>query len=154
MNDFLHPVTSNPAAHFREALVTNAATPVNALPGVPNIGSRRYTIRAIQCLAIDNLGPQFLFFASAAGLTNVVTTDRLISWWMFTAASGIRIAGAGLWRYYIDGLAIPYYMDGSGNSPTPPTLNVALQNVGATTKAAGDPGLVSATFWLQPQSAL
>lgn len=155
MTNFVHPVVSLGATHFREALgVAGAATPVNALPGVPPVNSRRYLIRAVRVLAMEHIGMTWLFFASAAAPTADVDTDRFISSLGMASGTGVQYNNAGLWRYFVAGLAIPYYMDGSGNTVTPPTLNVALQLEGATTKAAGDAGEVSATFWLEPLSAM
>lgn len=153
MNQLLFPVFAKGATNFREGLaVAGEATPVNALYGVPPVNSRRFLIRAVSVLAMEHIGMTFLFFASQAAPTADVDTDRFISSLGFTIGQGIQYDGAGLWRYYIDGMAVPYYMDGSGNSQNPPTLNVALQLQGATAKTAGDPGEVSAVFWLEPLS--
>jgi len=150
MNDFLIPVIAKGTVNFLEGLAAaGVATAVNALPGVPPVGSRRFYIRAVEVLAMEHIGMTFLFFASTAAPTANVDTDRFISSVGFTAGQGIQYNNTGLWRYYVDSMAVPYYMDGSGNSVTPPTLNVALQLQGATAKTAGAPGAVSATFWLQ-----
>ena len=155
MNTNLFPVRALGSTNFREALaVAGDATAVNALPGVPAIGSRRFLIRAVSVLAEEHIGMTFLFFASTAAPTADVDTDRFVSSLGFTIGQGIQYDGAGLWRYYVDSMAVPYYMDGSGNSLNPPTLNVALQLQGATAKSAGDDGEVSATFWLEPLSPM
>lgn len=155
MQNFLHPVYAKGSVNFREALAAaGVATPVNALPGVPPINSRRYFIRAVSALAMEHIGMTFLFFGTSSAPTADVDTDRFISSFGFVAGQGIQHNNAGLWRYYVDGLMIPYYMDGAGNTITPATLNVALQLQGAVAKSANDAGAVSVTFWLEPMSAM
>lgn len=155
MTNFVHPVVSVGTVNFLEALAAAGnATAVNAIKGVPPVNSRRFLIRACSVLAMEHIGMTFLFFASAAAQTANVDTDRFISSLGFVAGQGVQMNGAGLWRYYVDGMSVPYYMDGSGNSQTPPTLNVALQLQGATAKSANAAGAVAATFWLEPLSAM
>lgn len=153
MTNFVHPVVSVGTVNFLEALaVAGDTTALNALPGVPPVNSRRFFIRQVAVQAMENIGMTFLFFASAANPTLNVDTDRFIASLGFVAGQGIRNDGAGLWRYYMDGLSVPYYMDGSGNSITPATLNVVLRLQGATAKSAGAPGAIRATFWLEAMS--
>lgn len=154
MTNFVHQVVSVGTVNFLEAL--NAAgdvTALNALRGVPPVNSRRYFIRAVSVEAMENIGMVFLFYASAAAPTANVDTDRFVASLGFVIGAGVRSGGAGLYRYYVDGLSVPYYMDGSGNTVAAPTLNVVLQLQGATPKSAGAPGAVKATFWLEPMSA-
>jgi len=153
MNNFYFPVVAVGTINFLEALATGATTPINAIPGVPPVGSRRHYIRAISVLAVEQIGPTFLFFSSVPGQpTTNVDTDGFISAFGFVDGMAQQMGGSGLWRYYVDGLQIPYYAAGSGNTLAPPTLNVALTNTSATAKSAGAPGALSATFWLQPMS--
>lgn len=151
MNNFLFPVQAVGTVHFLQALAAAGnATPVNAIPGVPAINSRRFLIRAVEVLAMERIGMTFLFFASAAAPTADVDTDRFIASLGLVSGQGFQYNNAGLWRYYVDGMAVPYYMDGSGNTVAQPTLNVALQLQGAVAKSVGAAGAVSATFWLEP----
>lgn len=155
MNNILYPIRARADTNFREGLAAaGLATPVNALPGVPNWGPKRFLIRAVSVLAMEHIGMVFMFFSSAAAASADADADRFVSSLGFVAGQGIQYNSAGLWRYYVDGMAVPYYMDGSGNSVNPPTLNVALQLQGAVAKSAGDPGGVSACFWLEPVSLI
>jgi len=154
---FLAPVQSVETVNFLEALAGAAVTgtppfvasAMNNLNGVPAIGSRRFLIRAIQVLAVQNFGPEFNFFGSAAGKTTDPATDTFISRFGFTSAMGEQIGGAGLFRYYIDGLAIPYLDLDTINTVNPPTLHVVLQNIDTVAKSANAPGQLTATFWLE-----
>ena len=154
MTNFVHPEVSVGTVNFLEALAAaGQATALNTLYGVPPVNSRRYYIRTVSVEAMEHIGMTFLFYASAAAPTADVNTDRFVSSFGFVAGQGIQTNGAGLWRYYVDGLSIPYYMDGSGNSLNPPTLNVVLQLQGAVAKSANAAGAIKATFWLEPMSA-
>ena len=160
-SNFLFPVVSSPTVNFLEALGAASAsftppfvgTAMNNLAGVPPIGSRRFFIRVIEYLCVQQVGLEFDFWGSAAGLTNAIATDTFISRYQFASVNGQQFNNTGLFRYYIDGLAIPYYDLDTANSTTPPTLHVAAQNVDTVAKSAGAPGAVNATFWLEPMQA-
>ena len=152
-NDFLFAVDSVPTVNFTEALAQNAASAMNILYGVPPQFARRYTIRAIEVTAVDNFGPELNFFASAAGFTTDPNTDNLISRWGFISSMGEQIGGSGLWRYYVDGLAIPYHDKDTANSVNPPTLHVILQNISANVKNASPAGAIKVRVWMTPQTA-
>lgn len=150
-NNFYHPVVSVGTVNFLEGLATNAVTAVNALPGCPPVNSRRYFIRAISVLAVEQIGPTFLFYSSLTGQPTVaVDTNNFIGHFGFVDGMAVRLAGAGLFYYYVDGLQLPYFTETSGSVIGPPALNVALLNTSATAKTAGAPGAVRARFWLQP----
>lgn len=153
-NSFLLPVSSKGTVNFLDALITGATTPVNAVPAQNlAVGSRRFLLRTATLVSKENLDYQFGFFASAAEPTADPDTNRFISQFEFFPGMGFQMGNAGLWYYYLDGLAVPYYMDGSGNSLTPPTLNVNLTNRSAAAKMAGAPGALALTCWFEPQSA-
>lgn len=155
MTNFVHPVVSVGTVNFLEGLAAAGnVTALNTLYGVPPVNSRRYFIRSVAVDAMEHIGMTFLFYASTVGPTADVDTDRFISSFGFVAGQGVQSAGAGLWRYYVDGLSIPYYMDGSGNLLNPPTLNVVLQLQGAVAKSANAAGAIKATFHLEPMSAM
>ena len=152
MNSFLFPVTSKATVNFLEALITGAATPMNNLPG-PRSGSYRFLIRAIAVDAMEQFGPEFWFFSRAAGVTADPDTDDFLSKWQFTDGMAAQIGSAGLWRYYADGLAIPYVDLDALNTINPMNLHVILQNGSATPKSANAAGAIATTFWLEPQVA-
>ena len=161
----LYPVYSRPAVNFLDALAGTGAPltppfaggPINNLYGLPPWGNRRYLIRAIEYLAepaggqfVGAPGLEFDFWGSAAGLTNVIATDTFISRYQFASVNGVQFNAVGLYRFYVDGLAIPYYDLDTASAIAPPTLHVAVQNVDIVPKAAGAAGAIACTFWVQP----
>lgn len=144
------------AANFAEGLTTNVASIVYNIPmsnPVAGIG-RRMLIRAILAITDENFGPEFNFFGSAAGSTTNPDTDSYVGRFGFTSVMGERLSGAGLWRYYNDGMAIPYYDADATNQTgnTPQLLHVVLQNIDANAKLVrgASQGRCNATFWLEP----
>lgn len=154
MNQFLYPIRSKGTVNFLEGLAVGAASAMNSLPGLPNVNSRRYLIRAVRVVSVQNLGMNFQFYGASTGVTADVDTNRFISSFGFVAGQGVRYNSAGLYLYYVDGLAIPYYEDGAGNAVARPSLNVVLQIQGATAKLADVAGALTAEFWLEPMSAV
>jgi hypothetical protein len=158
----LCPIYSVPTTQFTEALAAASATltppyagsSVYSLLGIPPWGSRRFLIRSIMYLAVENVGLEFDFFGSASGLTDVIATDRFIARYQFTAANGVQFDGSGLFRYYVDGLSIPYFDRDSANSQTAPSLHVAIQNCDTVAKSADAAGAIACTFQLEPMMAV
>lgn len=157
-SNFLFPVYSKGTVNFLEALIAASAsfTPpfvasaINNLAGVPPVGSRRFLIRAIEYLAKENVGLEFDFFGSSTGPTTDVDTDTFIARYQFASSNGVQYNGAGLYRYYVDGLAIPYFDLDTANSVTPPTLHLGIQNIDTTAKSADAAGAIAVTLWLEP----
>lgn len=151
----LFPVTSRPTVDFIEALAAAAGTmippyagsAITNLYGVPPIGSRRFLIRAIAYECVQNVGLEFDFFSSAVG--------GFLARFEFQSANGAEYNGLGNYLYYVDGLAIPYLDADSVNSATvAPTLHVGIQNIDTVAKGAGELGAITATFWLEPMTAV
>ncbi len=157
-SNFLFPVYSKGTVNFLEALLAASgsltapfhATAINNLAGVPPIGSRRFLIRAIEYLAKEDVGLEFDFFGSSAGPTTNVDTDTFIARYQFSAINGVQYNSTGLYRFYVDGLAIPYFDLDTANSVTAPTLHVGVQNVDTVAKSADATGAIACTFWLEP----
>jgi len=147
----LYPVISVPGTNFTEVLAGASAfgtapfvgTAINKLYGVPPIQARRFLIRAIGYTCVVGAGLEFDFFADAAG-------TKFLSRFQFAAANGAQYNAAGLFNYYVDGLAIPYYDLDTINTVNPPTLHVGVQNVDTVAKPAGAAGAIVATFYLEP----
>lgn len=150
--NILFPVKSRADVDFTEALAENAASAMVTLYGVEPIFSRRYFIRAIRVTAKENFGPQLNFFASAAGDTTEPSTNTFLGRWGFAASMGTQIGATGLWQYYIDGLAIPYYDEDTILTTVPPNLHVILENISATAKSADADGAVTVEVWMQPMT--
>lgn len=130
-------VTSVSTTHFTGALATNAAeTEDIALPGaLAGVnGNARGEIRSITIISQQNLAWELEFWRSAThGAT--IDADKFIGRWTFAAVDGVQEAGAGNFRYYIDGLDIPYDdADGTGK------LHISLVNRDAVAKLAQGAG--------------
>ena len=151
--NFVYSVPSAEATNFTEALVTNANSAMNNLPGLPNAGSGYWFIRAIMALATENYGPSFTFFGSKNGFTLDPATDFQAGVFAFSSAMGVQVGGSGLWRYYVDGLAIPYIDLDQIGTVNPPNLHVILGNISATGKSAYPAGKTQVTFWLEMAQA-
>lgn len=152
-NDFHYPVASVASVNFLEALAQNVSSAMNILYGLPPINSRRYFIRAMSIVTKENFGPQFSFYAAAAGDTSNPATNKFVSRFGFLSSMGVLDPATGCYNYYVDGLAVPYFDDDTANSVNPPRLHVILTNISATAKSADDAGAVAATFWVQPMQA-
>lgn len=164
-NTFLIPVKSVMATQFTEALAGGAApgTPGGAsamydLVGLPP-AIRRVLIRAILVETTENFGPEINIFQTNAGKTTTPLTDTFVGRFGFLKASGQQLAAAGLWRYYVDGLAIPYVdLDTTGNANASqaaqqgaPTIHVTLDNIDTVAKlafVAGNPPVGAAVVTL------
>lgn len=158
----LFPVRSDPTVNFLPALAAAGGTltppftggAINNLYGLPSWGSRWCLVRAISYVAVENIGLEFDFWAKAAGNTGVIGTQAFLSRYQFTKANGVQFNGAGLYNYYVDGLAIPYLDLDTVGSLNPPTLHVAIQNVDTVAKSANAAGAVACTFWVEPMTAV
>lgn len=152
---FLFPVQSVGTVNFLPALAAAAGTftppfagtAINTINGVPPIGSRRFLIRAISWTAVENIGLEFDFYSRAAG-------GVFLGRYQFASVNGVQLNGAGLFNYYVDGLALPYFDDDTINTINPPTLHVAAQNIDTVAKSANAAGAVVAIFWLEPQAGV
>lgn len=159
---YLFPVQSVPVLNFTEGLLGAANTfqapfvggPINNLGGVPPLNGRRYFIRGIEYTAMENVGLEFDFWATATGLTADPATDTFLGRYQFASANGVQFNGTGLWRYMAWDLGLPYFDLDTLNTVTPPTLHVAVQNVDTVAKSAGVPGAIAVTFWLAPMQTV
>jgi hypothetical protein len=160
-NTFLFPVRSVETTQFNSPIAgasapmtpPYAASVMTNIPGVPAIGSRRFLIRAIQVIAKENFGPEVNFFSKAAGPTLDPATDSFIARFQFLSVNGEQIGGVGNFRYYIDGLAIPYQDDDNISKVGVGSLHVILQNVDVTAKSGDTNGATVVTVWLEPVQA-
>lgn len=166
-NSTLFAITSNPLTQFTEALAAAAVagTPpfvgsaLYNLPGVPNKGGGRFLIRAVRLITVENFGPEVNFFSSGIaqpGATPLL--DAFEAKVQFFGVQGEQIGGAGLFRYYIDGLAIPFGdADSINNTTVIPALHVILQNIDVIAKqvvvGAALPGQAKLTVWIEPRQA-
>ena len=114
----LYIIRSTPAQHFTEALAQNAESfEALTLPAAVGAGKiSRAIIRGAIVLSYDNLDWEFNVWTNLFGplqpghpwINGDINQDSFRGRWQWVAADGVRIAGTGLYRYYIDGLQIVY----------------------------------------------
>lgn len=166
---FQLPAQSSPTVDFLEALSTNdaSATVDLALPTRDPF----WFIRAISIVAVQNLAYELQFYSSADNLGGTLPTDKFIGVWQFSeestsvpASPGAPITPHdvsppdGFFRYYIDGLWVPYF-DGdilsasqaAGTYPANAKLHCRLVNRSSTAKLAGASGAVIVTIFAANQ---
>lgn len=144
---FEYNVRSVMGTHFTTEIVQNAGedeslTLPACLAGIN--GNARGAVRSISIVSDENLAWEVQFWRSG---THGATVDALkwIGRWSFIATDAVRLAGAGSYLYYIDGLDIPYIdADNSGK------LHVTLTNRSAAAKTAGANGEVVLDVRMQP----
>lgn len=140
---------SDEVTQFTDALINNAVSGMYNLHLNQNLNNKYSVVRSISVVALENFAPEFNFFSSASGISADPQDDCFLGRYGFTAAMGLRFAGAGVWRYNITGLAIPYFdADNRGNA-NPSRLHVVLANRDATAKTAGATGYITVRFWLE-----
>lgn len=144
----LYPITSVAASQYTDALVTNAVEAENlvlasALQGVN--GNAQNILYGVTINSVENLAWEVQFWAKDTFQTTNPDTDFFLARWQFSASDGVRDAGTGLYRYYIDGLQIPYQdLDNTGE------LHMILVNRSAAAKTAGAGGAVRIIIWAGP----
>lgn len=155
MQTTLFPVISRPTVDFVEALAAASgalqppyhASAIYSLYGLPSAGNRRFLIRSIEWTAVESIGLEFDFFATSTG--------GLLGSFAFIKANGAQYNSAGVYRYAIDGLAIPYYNTTAGYSQiAPPAMYVGVQNCDVTAKSADAAGQLTVTIWAEPQESV
>jgi len=159
---FQRPILSDPATQFIEALAQDAISDNYDLRCQERQHS--FFIRAITIVAVQNLAYELWLFRSATNFTAAVGTDKFIGVWQFAALTagqpGFTVGGGSLFRYYIDGLMVPYWDEDFGQSDGTPQgnqrgrnafIHARLVNRSATGKNAGATGAVQLTFWTAVQ---
>jgi len=145
---FSYTVRSDKDTHFTGAIAQNASEAEDiALPGaLAGInGNARSHLRSITILSDQNLAWEVMLFSSDTQEDTDADVDTMVGWWQFSTAGAVQLAGAGLFRYYIDGLAVPYVDDDNSGE-----LHVKLVNRSATGKNAGATGEVIIELALEP----
>jgi hypothetical protein len=145
---FQYEVVSLKGTHFTGAIAQNAAeyesiTLLGALAGIN--GNARGQVRSITVISDENLDWEILLFRKNTFGTADLDADSFIGRWSFVAADAVRIAGAGSYYYYIDGLDVQYTDDDNTGR-----LHVALINRSAAAKTAGANGEVVLKVRLDP----
>lgn len=138
-------VTTDAATQLRSALAQNAALYLSLDLKQYAVGARAdVMIRALQILSVENLDWELWFFRTSGFDTADADTNRWCGYWQF-GTTAVQIGGAGLYHYYIDGLAIPYQDEDNSSQ-----LHLALINRSAAGKTAGDAGAIKVGVVLEP----
>jgi hypothetical protein len=131
---------------FTGALVTNATENEDIVVGFAE-AELHLTLTAITVVSDQNLAWELDFWDSSLfGSSSNMDADGFIGFWAFNATDAVRVAGAGSYRYYIDGLQIPLT-----DADKTATLHVGLVNRSATSKIAGASGEIVVTFHVEGQ---
>ena len=148
MGAFQIEVKTDKDTHFTGALVTNAAENENVVlaPALAGVGGNaRAQLRSIAIISDQNLDWEVMLFRKDTFGTSDLDTDSFVGRWTFAAADAVRIAGAGSYYYYIDGLDEAYTdEDASGE------LHVTLLNRNAVAKNAGATGEIVVKLRFEP----
>lgn len=148
MTPFTYLLATDPDDQFTDALATNAVENENlVLPGsLAGVnGAAQGYVRSITIVSDQNLSWELQWYQADTFQNADPEVDSFLSYWLFAAADGVQVAGTGLYRYYVDGLAIPYRdSDGSGE------MHLSLVNRSATSKNAGATGEIKVTLGVEP----
>jgi hypothetical protein len=134
--------------NFLDALVTNAKSDADlVLPGAlaGMNGNARGRLKSITILSVENLDWEIQLYRKDAFTGASIDVDSFTARWSFVAADAVRVAGAGNYLYYIDGLDHEYVdEDNSGE------LHVRLINRSVASKTANAGGAIVVKFYLEP----
>ena len=150
-------VSTDPATQFRAAIAQNAAAYLDlALPESIAAGRTcRSLLRGMSIVSTENTGWEIWLFKRKTTGAELITASNFIGYWTFVAGGALRIAGAGLYYYYVDGLAVPYYADdlkndGSGQVDNDQRRRLHMALVAReSAKSANDAGAVQVNFVLE-----
>lgn len=131
-------VPSISASHFAATIAQDAGAnaDIPILDQGLSAGRRcRAILRGISILSQQNLAWELWLFSKATYQTGVIDTDSFRGFWSFAAGDAKRIAGAGFYYYYVDGLYVPYEDDSALGQ-----LHATLVNRSVTGKLAQGAG--------------
>lgn len=143
----LHALTSTPA-HFTGALESHGMSDVASI-AFPAGGTQRWYIRAVSIASVSPIIPALYFLAAPAPLGKDPFEDRVLGVTVFSEEDRQQV-GDGLYRYYKDGLAIPYTNINTPLEDKPSALHLGLVNAGKVRKEAGEKGSIAITVWVEP----
>lgn len=161
----LEYVATDPSSQLRAAIAQNAAAYLDlALPQSISAGRTcRSILRNISIQSVENVGWEIWLFRRKRTAAEVITNVQFQGFWTFSAGSALRIAGAGLYYYYLDGLYVPYEVTDEITIPQPgPSTATVPDNNGERKnlhfalvareagKSADDAGAVRVQFGLEP----
>ncbi len=151
MPNFVATLKTDKDVEFTGAIAQNAVEYEHiALPAaLSGIGGRaRVRLTMINIISTENLDWDLMLFSKDTVATSDPDTNSFVGRWGFVAANAVRIAGAGLYYYFISGLDVPYSDDdGTGE------LHVGLVNRSAASKTAGAGGNMTVSFTFELEGA-
>ena len=154
----LFPLSTTDGVQFTEALIQNAVEQEDlALPGaVGGGGVGRCRIRSAVFWSSQNLDWEFQVYGSVQTVSGDPNLDTYRGRWSWVAADAVRNGGAGLYKYYIDGLDICYEdedYEGSGLPPLPAgvaKIHLLLVNRSAAAKLVYPAGNARLRLMIEP----
>lgn len=144
---FYYLISTDPDIEFTGALATNAAENedlvlAGAYQGIN--GAVQAFIRTITILSKENLAWELQWYRTDDFQNADPEVDKFLASWAFVAADGKQVAATGLYRYYVDGLEIPYVdEDKSGE------MHLSLINRSVASKSAGAGGEITVVLGVQ-----
>ena len=148
-------LTTDPAVDFVDA-INDEAMDLESLRldlSICGTPTARCRITGIAIVSTQNLDWRLWLWRKAAGVGGGIADDSFIGFWAFAASSAARIAGAGLYYYYIFGLDIPYTDEDAAadRDPANPSgrFHLGLQPYSGG-KNAGETGAVKITLFVDP----
>ncbi len=129
----LRIIRTDKAVHFTGAIAQNVVAHEDIkLPESIAAGLHcKAIIKTMMIVSRENRAWEVVFWRKDTHDSTDPALDSFIGLWAFIAGDGLRIAGAGLYRYYIAGLSIPYQdSDDSGE------LHISIVNRSAAAKTA------------------
>lgn len=138
-------VSTVAASQFRSALAQNAAENLSLDVASSGVGQRVDSIlRSIKILSVEDRQWELWFYGrSTYDTSNDPDVNTFRGAWLF-GVSGVRIGGAGLYHYYVDGLYIPLKdLDQTSK------IHMSLINRSAGAKSAGNAGAIRVALGLE-----
>ena len=148
----IYRIVTDSASEFTGAIAQNAMeTEAFAIPQAGLVGMNgqvELTAVGLAIVSKENLSWELNFWADSNFDEATPNADKYLGRYGFVAGDGVQVAGAGLWRYYIDGLELPLWdLDKDGK------LFLGLVNRSAAAKTAGVNGAVNVTIFVKEMQA-
>lgn len=158
-------VASDPATQFLAAISQNAAAYLDLLlPESISAGRTcRSVLRGISIQSVENTGWEIWLYTKKRTGAEAIGDVAFLGYWTFIASTALQIGATGLYYYYVDGLAVPYWVEdrimelqGNGQVVSVPDdngqrryLHMALV-ARESAKSANAAGAVRVQFILEP----
>lgn len=135
---------TTPESEFTDALAQNAVE--NERLVLPAGFGGRVLLRSLSVVSAENLSWEINLWETASFGGALIGADEFLGRWQFSSSDGLQIAGAGLYRYYIDGLLVSFVTKVVEQQTR---LYASLVNRSAGAKSAGAAGAIRIGFGLE-----